>query len=110
MADAPENDLEMADAPLQNGMLDSRYQVRMDQPIDHLSSDFAKAFVASDSKSSSSEKLYALVFDPNFPVRTKVLETIKNGNPAHVVRILSTGKAMLGSTKSERFTAILTQA
>lgn len=67
----------------QKDVVDGRYQIQSNKPIDSLSSSFADAYEVVDQKEKDNKALYALILDKRYPIRlieiNKLLDRYQDG-------------------------------
>ncbi len=93
---------------MKKGNLDPNYKIKFNSVISDLSSDFANAYEAENIHATrDSAPLYALVFNVNFPIRMKAIETLRKIQHPSLVQVVAFGKTITAGTKAERFAVIL---
>ena len=94
------------DVIYQTDMLDNRYRLILNQSIEELSSEFAKAYAATDTQNQNSE-IYALIYNNNCSLRRRNIDALADFRHPNIVALLANGKAKISIFSEVRFVVIL---
>lgn len=91
-----------------DGHLDSRYDIQVSKELPEYSSEFAKACAVSDSRNqASSDSLYALIFNENFPSPIRKIDRLKKNESPYMADVVDSGIGSLSATGAQRYIAIV---
>ena len=87
-------------------ILDNRYRLILNQPIAELSSEFAKAYGATDAQTPNAE-IYVLVYNNNCTLRQKNIDVLSEFRHPNIVALLANGKVQISIFSEVRFVVIV---
>ena len=88
-------------------LIDGRYAINLDMPLNEYNSEFAKAYEVTDKRDKKSTSLYALVYGRSMSPRVNIIKTLKNISLNNFLTPIAADVILLSKQKEHCFTVVL---